>query len=147
MPFLALLPVALLAWLKDRQQIGLPLVAVSASYAVGYTLLVSKWPMWWGGHCYGPRLLTEITPFVLILLIPAIQVIKNSVPIRTFFVATMILAIGIQMVGAFCYPHGGWDGSPQGVDEHPERVWNWRDSEIVRTAAGGPALEGYDGWR
>jgi len=36
---------------------------------------VSKWGMWWGGHSYGPRLLAEIQPFLLLASIPVCKTI------------------------------------------------------------------------
>jgi len=49
-------------------------------------------------------------------------------------------------VGAFCFPSPravDWDTSPQDVDFAHERLWDWRDSQLVRLVRNGPASPGF----
>jgi hypothetical protein len=43
-----------------------------------------------------------------------------------------------QIVGAFYYPGGNWDGDPN-IDQHPERLWDFEDTQITRAIKAGPA--------
>jgi hypothetical protein len=52
----------------------------------------------------------------------------------------LIWSVFVQAVGAFYYPNGNWDATPQNVDEHPERLWNWNDSQIGRSFHSGPII-------
>ena len=46
-------------------------------------------------------------------------------------VMTIACAIAVQAVGAFCYP-STWSGQPRPVDLNHERLWDWRDTELLR---------------
>jgi hypothetical protein len=54
-------------------------------------------------------------------------------------IAAVALAWGIfvQAIGALCYPNGAWNTTPIDVDRAHERLWDWRDQQIVRTMRGG----------
>ena len=41
-------------------------------------ILVGKWVGWYGGWCYGPRLLAEIQPVLLLFIIPAWDAITSN---------------------------------------------------------------------
>jgi hypothetical protein len=45
----------------------------------------------------------------------------------------------VQIVGAFYYPRGEWDAKPISVDLRPDRIWNWSDSQIMRSWTAGRA--------
>ena len=51
-----------------------------------------------------------------------------------------VWSIFVQAVGAFCYPNGNWDDTPQSVDQYPERLWNWNDTQIGRSFHSGPII-------
>jgi hypothetical protein len=40
-------------------------------------------------------------------------------------------SIGVHGIGAFCYP-SSWNQLPENVDQHHERLWDWRDTELSR---------------
>jgi hypothetical protein len=104
---------------------------------------MSMWRMWYGGFNYGPRLLTDIVPCLVILMIPSIVWISRSTAWKLAFAVMLAVSIGVQAVGTFCYPNGHWDALPQPVDQHQERLWDWRDSQILRSAEAGPVLLPY----
>ncbi len=106
-------------------------------------LLWARYRLWWGGFSYGPRLLTDVVPCLVILMIPVMRLVESSRPWRFAFAATLAFSIFVQSIGAFCYPNGHWDSLPQSVDQHPERLWNWRDNQVLRSAAAGPVLVPY----
>ena len=95
----------------------------------------SAFIVWWGGGCYGPRFLTGMLPALTILLGLSIKDInlynKNILVICTISLL-LVWSIFVQFVGAFYYPNGNWDGAPN-VDQHPEKLWDWKDSQMIRT--------------
>jgi len=98
--------------------------------------LVSKWGGWYGGHCYGPRLLSEIQPFLLLLFIPASDFIftnQNRRWMKPVFFFLMAWSIFIQAVGAYESRYTVWNLFPVSVDAHQERLWDWNDNPVSRS--------------
>ena len=107
-------------------------------------LFVAKWSSWWGGWSYGPRLLTEIVP-LLILFIPFVQgVFTRSKTLRTLFYCSIGVSIIIQGIGVFCYPKGMSNALPQNVDKVPSRLWSISNSQILVEAKAGLYTEIFD---
>jgi hypothetical protein len=97
-----------------------------------YLLIYSKYSVWWGGHCFGPRYWTDVIPIFAILLAIALDWIIDRSRILTVIGALAIIwSIALQAIGAFCYP-SDWNLAPRNVDQHHERLWDWRDTEISR---------------
>jgi hypothetical protein len=64
-------------------------------------ILVGKWVGWYGGWCYGPRLLAEIQPILLLLIIPAWDAITSNRLALIAFCFCLAWCVTIQAVGAF----------------------------------------------
>ena len=103
-------------------------------------VVAGQWRVWWGGHCYGPRLLTDAVPCLILLTIPALDWIARAAALRVAFAALVAWSCFVQAVGAFCYPGSRWDETPVAVGSRPSRLWDWRDSPITRSLAAGPRL-------
>jgi len=119
-----------------------PLAAAAGTFALCQVVFIALWPMWWGGHCWGPRLLTEILPPIIILIAIGLPAIRPGF-FRAAFVAAALYGCFIQAVGVYCYPKGRWDSTPVTIYEDPGRLWNWADNPVNRTLRGGFAWEPY----
>lgn len=95
-------------------------------------IVVSKWKGWWGGDCYGPRLLADVTPILCLLLFPALDYCRGSKTAKYAIIALAALSIGMHSIGAgrdrnrFA-GEKTWVGYYE-IGRHPERLWSWRDS-------------------
>jgi hypothetical protein len=127
-------------WLRKRAPAPAPVYLAAVLFTVSQILLVSKWRIWWGGHSYGPRLLTDVAPCLVLLLAPAMDLIARRAVLRWLFGLTLGVSVFLQAVGAFCYPNSKWDETPVAVGDRPERLWDWRDSPITRSLAAGARL-------
>jgi hypothetical protein len=127
-------------WLRSGRLSQAPVYLVSVLFSIAQVLLVSKWSIWWGGHCYGPRLLTDIVPCLMLLILPAMDWISRGAILRLLFGLMLFAAVFVQAVGAFCYPNSGWDETPAAIGESPQRLWDWRDNPISRSLSAGPRL-------
>jgi len=121
-----------------------PHAALYRTLAVGVVL---HWIMisflarkWWAGWSVGPRHLAEIVPLLVVLLVPAIDAVRTSS--RSVKLAIAPIAAAAFLWGLFVAMHGAtspaplfWNASPTNVDEHPERVWDWHDMQILRGVA------------
>ena len=137
----------MLAWRKPySQKSSASLLLRYLSFGPILTILLhSKWFMWWGGHCFGPRLLADITPFLALFLYPVYERMRKS--LRAVFVILVILSVGFHAIGAFLY-YGTWNTNPN-IDTHRERLWSWKDNQLLHyliplLPAGGEEFEEFE---
>lgn len=116
--------------------------AAAVVFCAGQFAAVAMWPHWWGGYCWGPRLLTEVYGPAMALIAVGLPAIGSRVTQRAFAGAALYGCL-IQAIGVYCYPKGHWDHLPAPVNDTPARLWHWRDNPIARTVRGGVAWEPY----
>jgi len=90
-------------------------------------LLYSRWSMWWGGGSFGYRLLTEHSPF-LVLLAATFWAQHGGKVLLAVVVALGSLSVFIHGLGAFLYP-SGWE---EGIDTMTSKLWEVSDTELTR---------------
>jgi hypothetical protein len=98
----------------------------------GQVLLFSCYSSWWGGMCYGPRLLSEACPYLVLLIAPVIPEIDAKRLRRVTFQVLAAASIFVQTAGAMLWT-GNWYADPTDVDIDHARLWDWKDNEITRT--------------
>ena len=103
-----------------------------------FGLMVAKYTVWWGGHCFGPRYWTEVMPLLAIVLACGLDWSYDHRRLLALaFALAIVVSIGVQAIGAFCYP-SSWNLKPANVDLHHERLWDWRDNPVSRCLLDGP---------
>lgn len=122
------------------------LLVTAVVFIILESLVISRSRIWWGGYSWGPRLLTELVPPLMVLM--AIGVAAMDGPgvsgcLRRSFAVLALYSVLIQAIGVFFYPNGHWDGIPAGIDAAHGRLWNWKDNPITRTVRGGFYWEPY----
>ena len=122
-------------WLRPTA----PLLTYMSLGVLCQIFLYSSFHMWWGGHSFGPRFLTDVAPFLCFFLVPVLPTFRRRV-VWIPFLGAVCLSVSIQVTGAFFYPAGSWDATPVNVDTHPERLWDWHDTQIRRSLQHGPIL-------
>jgi hypothetical protein len=97
-----------------------------------YIGLISQWKVWWGGYCFGYRLLCEIVPILILFLAEAWQRWIAGHRGRVFqFLVLLALSVYFNALGAFYYPTS-FNNVPQSVNTDTHRLWDPRDCELVR---------------
>ena len=97
-----------------------------------YILMVSKHFMWWGGHCFGYRLLIELIPALIIFLaLYWEKIMVKHWHLKIIFGILLLISIYIHFLGANYFP-AGFNWSPNDIDSHPKRLWNIKDTEITQ---------------
>jgi hypothetical protein len=105
---------------------------------VPYLILLSKYVAWWGGHCFGPRFWTDAVPLFAILLALGLDWAGAHSRAALFaFAVAIVFSVAVQTLGAWRYTRS-WDRLPVDVDQHHERLWDWRDSVLTRCVREGP---------
>ncbi|MEP6922771.1 MAG: hypothetical protein ABI967_16760 [bacterium] len=131
---------------RYRPHLGYPrLVRLSLSVVVVHLILISGFPHWWGGHSFEPRFSTGLVPWFVLLGILGIkamirwrdQRLVKSLPLTGWRVqlvlggVLLVLSAFINTLGATSRATWLWNQRPRGVDEHPERLWDWRQPQFL----------------
>jgi hypothetical protein len=142
-PVLLFPVVGLAAWVARRRGGVLACAAIVVAVGVG---TIAQFSVWWGGHSFGPRLLADVLPAVVLGLVPVWPAIRRRPLMRGLFALAFAVSVLVEIVGAFYFPSPravDWDTSPRDVDFAHERLWDWRDSQLVRLVRNGPASTGF----
>jgi hypothetical protein len=85
-------------------------------------LTVASWRYWWGGHCWGSRLLAETVPLFGLLCVRPVGLLCRLRGSRPFLAGLAAVAFPLHAAGV--YPESYWV-IPGGLDQHPEMLWSW----------------------
>jgi hypothetical protein len=124
-------------WLSFRRHWMTPLVYYLAAALALHWIVISDFLYWTAGHCYGPRLFTDVLPLLLFFLIPALLWLRLDDPRRPIsaaFYLCVLVSVFIHYRGAAYWAPYEWNGSqPQVTAEH---AWDWRDPQFLRGVFG-----------
>jgi hypothetical protein len=100
-------------------------------------IVISTFPRWWAGHSYGPRFFSDVIPYLMYFLIPAISKIATlrgfrKISVTFLFFCVMTISFLIHFRGAMDWEVYAWNSDPVNVDENPSRIWDWRDMQFLR---------------
>lgn len=126
--------------LREFQDLRLGwLLAASAVLFVEYAC----YSVWWGGFTFGPRYMMD----VLVPLTPAaalgVEAVLRQSWSRWLAAGALAWSVVVSATGAFMYPNDQWNTSPESVDTHHGRLWDWRDPQIVRAWKRGPSPQNF----
>lgn len=124
------------------------LTVLALSVCAAHLLLIASFSPWWSGHSYGPRYTTGIVPWFVLLGILGVKAMSvwrekwsregegGRRQVSLYFGAALLaLSILINLRGATASATWRWNLYPQNVDQHPERVWDWRRPQFLATKA------------
>lgn len=89
-----------------------------------------------GGHCFGPRYFSDITPFFIYFMIPAVADLSypprsRSVALSAALWVCIAASFVIHLLGAMRPPTMRWNDTPE-EGNHLVRVWDWKDLQFLR---------------
>ncbi len=102
-----------------------------AGWLVAHWVVISSFHHWWGGHSYGPRLWTE-TALGWVWLLSSLFRAASSTVSKRMVLSLSLLSVMIHAHGALSFAPWRWNDFPVGVDENPERLWDWSDPQALR---------------
>ena len=121
--------------LKDRKME--PLDFFLLAVILLHWLVISSFGHWYGGDSYGPRFWTDMIPFLIYFLIPAVGLLPQLDKGRSRLMAgIMACAIAgsffMHCRGATSLAVWEWNREPVAVADAPERLWDWSDPQFLR---------------
>jgi hypothetical protein len=147
----ALFFVAYLHLRYRRENSHARLTRLAVAVCAAHLLLIASFSPWWSGHSYGPRYTTGIVPWFVLLGIIGVRAMltwreklspaeggdMRRRPASLYFGAALLaLSVLVNLRGATASATWRWNLYPQNVDQHPERVWDWRHPQFLATKAG-----------
>ena len=126
-----------MVWAISRRWCA-PLALLLVGVIAGNVLVLGYYfRIWWGGHSYGPRLLTDITPFLMFFLIPALVSWQESATwppkaVHLTFIALLGASVFSHSRGARSADVYKWNSLPVDVEHDTGRLWDWRDPPFLR---------------
>jgi hypothetical protein len=132
LPLVCLLPWGLRAAAREGSRRSL-LILLAAALAV-HALVVARYGST-GGAAYGARFFTEVTPLLIVLLVPLFDALVRGELrgwLRTAFVGLAAISIVFAGSGATLRSGFCWSATPVPLDEDPSRVWDFGDPQFFR---------------
>jgi hypothetical protein len=103
---------------------------------IAHFIAISLVRKWWDGWSYGPRYISDVLPvlmYFMIFFFKYFSTIKYKRAVSIAFVLLTLISLYIHTKGALSYRVWvEWNGKPDDVDSHPERVWDWKDPPFLR---------------
>ena len=99
------------------------------SIVVTYTIVLGSWKHWYGGYSFGYRMVSEIIPLLVLLLIPYL---KSPCFTRTkvVFCVTLLVSLCFELMGVAFFD-GIWHGTYDRGFWNQEWLWSIRNSELI----------------
>lgn len=127
------IPVWLTGWFFLRRDSSLLLFAYG--WSILQTISLSRFYHWWGGHCFGPRLMTDLVPALLLIAILTLARLKGW---RRGVYLTLLILTGTASIaintgqGLFNPSTIRWNYYPD-IDTHQDNLFDFRCPQFLAT--------------
>lgn len=131
-PWLVLAPFGLLpGWGETKGRPGLPAgwSWYCATAIALHLALVSSWRCWWGGHCWGSRLASDVIPLAALLCLAPLDALLER-PWGRGFVVGLVLLSALFHLPSLYLRSGRWNGTND-VDHNPAALWSWSNPPFL----------------
>jgi hypothetical protein len=103
---------------------------------VAHWIAISSFPHWWGGYSFGPRLMTDVLPFLILAVgywlspAPVSEGLSRSPTRHRVFPILLGVSMAVHAQGAWLGASRKWNDNPA-IDRHPQRLWHWHDPQVL----------------
>jgi hypothetical protein len=126
--------------LRYRRHVALPRLALLALVVIiGHLVVVSSFLHWWGGMSFGPRFMTGLVPWFILLAILGVHAMLDwrkgqavSLSLRSWHAplasgaTLLLLSCVINARGACSLETFKWN-----PDKNPSELWNWSEPQFL----------------
>ncbi len=128
------------AYLKVRNRTVTPVDIALCCVALAHWVAISSFSPWIGGYSYGPRLFSDVVPYLAFLLIPVVAALHRP---RTAAQALLLISfVCLAAFSFFTHSRGAMEFATRRWNEAgalvadvgaaPQRVWDWSDPQFLR---------------
>ena len=110
---------------------------LALSMVILQILMVSLWPIWWGGSSYGPRLIADALPWMALLAILGLAAratdtgrVMLGKTETAIALVLILLSVVINGRGALSFAPSYWNRDFD-IDRHPERLKDWSNPQFM----------------
>jgi hypothetical protein len=107
---------------------------------IAHLVTISTFAQWWGGYTYGPRLMSDMVPFLVFLSLPVVEWLwsldraRARRPATALAVTAILLAgaasVAINAEGALFRDTWCWNNDPP-IDSNTNRLWDWQHGQFT----------------
>ena len=129
---------------RYRQTLRTRLFVLAISVVGVHMIMISGFVMWWAGHCYGPRLSTDLVPWFALLGILAVEARlkwREQNPTQdsllrwrtewSFAALLLLCSMIFNGIGAISADAWAWNSRPANIDDNPSRLWDWKAPQFL----------------
>jgi hypothetical protein len=111
-------------WIQSKRfrPLGLYLAAVM----LGHYVLMAFYQDWFGGHSYGPRYMSDLSP---LFALPLLGLGRTA---RYAAIPALAISVFMHAQGALCWPCVDWNSKPINIQISQHRLWDWSDPAFLR---------------
>jgi hypothetical protein len=91
-----------------------------------HILLIAAWGCWWGGWCWGSRLVVDVVPLFALLCVVPVNGLLNSRHGRMVLFSLSLLSLAVQIPGVYGNP-STWNRSAC----FPDDLWSWSHAPFL----------------
>jgi len=100
-------------------------------------VFVSHFAHWWVGATFGPRVMTDVVPFLVYFIafnfrLPVVGGSWKQAAVSGCIAFLAGASLLIHAQGALREATYAWNRLPSNIDENPVRLWDWHDIQFLR---------------
>jgi hypothetical protein len=110
---------------------------IALCWPITHLIVISRFPHWWAGFSFGPRLCTDLLPGLFVLLCLTIQQARAT---SAWLLPLAIALLGLPSIlintyqGLYNTATQHWNDRPN-IDRNPRLLFDWRYPQFLATKA------------
>ncbi|MFM8268949.1 MAG: glycosyltransferase family 39 protein [Pseudomonadota bacterium] len=111
-------------------------LGIAAGWPLFHLVLISRFPHWWGGFSFGPRLMTDVLPGLYLLTLYSWPTRFNCFSglkgaSHSFLIASIVFSVFVNTgQGLFNDSTFKWNWQPN-IDQKPELIFDWKYPQFL----------------
>lgn len=122
------------SWGNRKQKLKSTWLLIGVAWPLLHLISISQFPHWWGGFCYGPRLMMDVLPGLYLLTLhawPSHFDFSFSKVSKVILSLSIVFSVFVNTWQGLFNPNTGrWNWQPN-VDQRPELIFDWKYPQFL----------------